>query len=101
MRNPGLRFMRSLRRRKQQGSMLLELLISMVVLSVGLGGVLVLLITSIFTNGKAGNDTSSTMVAEHVMEQISGQPANSVDPLTVTDCAGTAWTVNTVGAAKA
>jgi hypothetical protein len=78
--------------------MLIELLISMVVLSVGLGGVLVLLITSIFANGKSSYDTTSTMLAEHVLEQISGQPANSAAPLTITDCGGTNWTINTLGA---
>lgn len=78
--------------------MLLELLISMVVLTTGLGGVLVLLVSAVLTNGKSSNDTTSTMLAEHVLEQISGQPANSTDALTITDCAGTGWTVQTVGA---
>jgi len=78
--------------------MLIELLIAMVVLAVGLGGILVLLIASIYTNNRAGNDTTSTMVAEHVLEQISAQPANGVSSLTVTDCAGTGWSINTVGA---
>ena len=86
------------RRHRERGSMLLELLISMVVLTVGLGGLLVLLVSSISTNNTAAKDTTSTMVAEHVLEQISSQPANAVAPLTVTDCAGTAWTINTLGA---
>ena len=80
--------------------MLLELLISMVVLLVGLGGLLVLLVSSLYTNNTAKNDTTSTMVAEHVLEQISAQPANSVTPLTITDCAGSAWSISTAGAAK-
>jgi type II secretory pathway pseudopilin PulG len=79
--------------------MLLELLIAIVVLAVGLGGLLVLLVSSMYTNNRSGKDTTSTMVAEHVIEQISAQPANSVATLTVTDCAGTAWTVNTAAAA--
>lgn len=83
----------------QQGSMLLELLISMVVLLVGLGGVLVLLISSMYTNSKASKDTTSTMLAEHVLEQISAQPANSVTALSITDCAGSAWTISTAGTA--
>ena len=77
--------------------MLLELLISMVVLLVGLGGVLVLLISSMYTNNKAGKDTSATMLAEHVLEQISAQQANSVAPLSVTDCAGSVWSISTAG----
>ena len=58
-------------RARERGSLLLELLIAMVVLMVGLGAIMVLLVASIYTNANARNDTTSTMVAEHVMEQIS------------------------------
>lgn len=78
--------------------MLLELLIAMVVLVFGLGGVLALLVVSMYTNANARNDTSSTMLAEHVLEQISAQPANSAAGLTMTDCAGTDWDIATAGA---
>ena len=63
--------------RRERGSMLVELIISMMVLAVGLGGVMVLLVLALNTNGKATNDTTSVMVAEHVLEQISAQPANA------------------------
>ncbi len=79
--------------------MLLELLIAMTVLAFGMGGLLALLVTSIYTNNTARNDTTSTMLAEHVLEQITAEPANSVTGLTITDCAGTAWNVATTGAA--
>jgi type II secretory pathway pseudopilin PulG len=75
--------------------MLLELLIAMVVLLVGLGGLLSLLVSSLYTNNNARNDTTSTMLAEHVIEQISAEPANSSIPLSINDCAGTAWDVET------
>jgi hypothetical protein len=87
-------------RKSEQGSMLLELVIGMVVLATGMGGLLVLLVSSLFTNNKAGKDTTSTMIAEHVIEQISSQPANSVTPLTISDCTGTAWDIETTGASK-
>lgn len=77
--------------------MLIELLIAMVVLTIGLGGLLVLMVSSMYADNVASKDTSSTMVAEHVLEQISSQPANSVALLTITDCAGTAWSINTTG----
>jgi Tfp pilus assembly protein PilV len=83
----------------ERGSMLIELLISMVVLAIGLGGVLGLLVSSVLTNSKSGKDTTSIMVAEHVLEQISAQPANAVANLSITDCAGTTWNVATAGAA--
>jgi Tfp pilus assembly protein PilV len=83
----------------ERGSMLIELLISMAVLAIGLGGVLGLLVSSVLTNSKSGKDTTSTMVAEHVIEQISAQPANAVANLSITDCAGTTWNISTAGAA--
>ena len=88
------------RNRSQRGSMLIELLISMVVLLVGLGGMLIMLVSAMYTNTKAGNDTTSTMVAEHVLEQISAQPANSAANLTITDCAGNVLGIATLGAVK-
>ena len=84
---------------EQRGFMLIELLISMVVLTIGLGGLLVLLMASMYTNSSARTDTTSTMLAEHVIEQISSQQANSITPLAVSDCAGGSWAVQTVGAA--
>ena len=69
----------------------------MIVLAIGLGGLSSLLIASLYTNHRSSQDTSSTMVAEHVLEQISSQPANSVAALTLTDCAGTAWSISTQG----
>jgi len=82
----------------QRGSMLLELLIAMVVLVFGMGGLLALLLTSIYTNTNTRNDTTSTMLAEHVLEQITSQPANSNALLSLTDCAGNAWNIDPTGA---
>jgi prepilin-type N-terminal cleavage/methylation domain-containing protein len=73
-------------RKRQRGFTLIELMISMVVLLIGLGGLLVLLITSLYTNKTAGTDTSSTMIAEHILEQISAQGLQATTPLQVTDC---------------
>jgi Tfp pilus assembly protein PilV len=78
--------------------MLIELLIAIVVLMIGLGGLMVLLISAMYTNTTAGKDTTSTMVAEHVLEQISAQPANATAVLQLTDCANTTWNINTSGA---
>jgi type II secretory pathway pseudopilin PulG len=82
-------------RRRERGSFLVESLIAMVVLAIGLGGLFSLMMASLYTNHRSSQDTSSTMVAEHVLEQISAQPANSATALSVTDCAGTAWSINT------
>lgn len=80
--------------------MLLELLIAIVVLAIGMGGLLVLLVSAASTNNRSGNDTSSTMIAEHIIEQISSQPANSSAALSIQDCALTTWNVSTAGAAN-
>ena len=84
----------------ERGSMMIELLISMVVLLIGLGGMLILLVSAMYTNKRAGNDTTSTMVAEHVLEQISAQPANATADLTIPDCTGNLLDIATIGAAK-
>ena len=71
---------------RQRGFSLIELMISMVVLLIGLGGLLVFLVTAMYTNKTAGADTSSTMIAEHVLEQITAQGLQATTPLTITDC---------------
>src|SRR6266498_4648473 len=94
---------RSLEKRTggQRGSMLLEVLIAIVVLAIGMGGLLVLLVSAMSTNNRSGSDTSSTMIAEHIIEQISSQPATLVPAdLSIPDCAGYSWTVSTAGAAN-
>jgi type II secretory pathway pseudopilin PulG len=87
---------------RQRGFMLIELLISMIVLTVGLSGLLILMISAMYTDKNAGHDTTSTMVAEHVLEQVTAQGigANSppIPPLTVTDCAGNVLNINTARA---
>jgi hypothetical protein len=52
------------------------------------------------TNNRSSNDTSSTMIAEHIIEQISSQPANSSAALSIQDCTFTSWSVSTAGAAN-
>ena len=79
----------------ESGFSLIELMISMVVLLIGLGGLLVLLVTAMYTNKTASTDTASTMVAEHVLEQISAQGLQATTPLTITDCTNTTTTFAT------
>jgi competence protein ComGC len=82
--------------------MMIELMISMVVLSVGLGGLLILLISAMYTDKNSAGDTTSTMVAEQVLEQITAQGVGANSPpnpaLTVTDCAGNVLNINTARA---
>ena len=77
---------------------LIELLFAMLILATGLGGLSVLFIFASETNNKNSKATSSIMLAQQVLEQISAQHPNSTQVITLTDCAGNQWTVNTVGA---
>lgn len=81
---------------RQHGFSLLEFLIAMTVLTVGVGGVLPLLLGAITLDKKAAGDTTSTMVAEVVLEQISSQSANNSTAVSITDCASpiNTWTIN-------
>jgi hypothetical protein len=70
-------------------------MIAMVVLAIGLGGITILLTGSIASNNKNNHDTTATLLAQMVLEQISGQHVYSVATITITDCAGTAHTIET------
>jgi hypothetical protein len=63
---------------------------------------LILLVSAMYTDKRSAGDTTSTMVAEHVLEQITAQGvgANSPPnpPLTITDCAGNVLSINTARA---
>ena len=82
----------------QTGMTMIELLIAMSVLLIGMGAMLTVFAAAITGNGRAKADTSGTMLAQTILEQIAAQPQNqSGGPpnMTVTDCSSTAWTVAT------
>ena len=82
----------------ERGFMMLELMISMVVLSVGLAGILVLMLSAMYTDNRSRNDTGSTMIAEHILEQITAQGLQANSALQITDCAGNLKNVATARA---
>ncbi len=90
----------NLRRRSQRGMTLIELMIAMTILAVGLGALTNLLVIAMATNNRNSKDTSATLLAQMVIEQISGQHPNSDASISVTDCAGNVWTVATTGGAS-
>lgn len=81
----------------QRGMTLLELMISLTVLTVGLLGLMALLMNAVAGNGRNKNDTSGTLVSQMFMESIMNQPGSGT--VTVTDCAGTSFTVATAAPA--
>lgn len=82
------------RRSPQRGMSLIELMIAMVVLAIGLGGITTLLVISIGTNNRNSKDTTATMLAQLVIEEIGAQDPNSSQPtIPITDCAGNAFNI--------
>lgn len=83
----------------QSGIGLIELFIALAVLLVGLTALLELCLAAAYTNNKNGKDTSATLLAQMVLEQVSSQHPDSTATITLTDCANVAHTVATAGAA--
>lgn len=84
------------KRRKQQGSSLIELMIAMLVLGVGLIGSAALTAVSINSNFRSKNHSSSTAAAQAVISAISSIPIGNTIA-NITDCAGNNLAINTTG----
>lgn len=76
---------------------IIEVMIAALVLVVGMVGIAVLFSTAATSTQRTKLDTNSTLVAKMVLEQISAQTPTSTANITLVDCAGTSWTINTVG----
>jgi prepilin-type N-terminal cleavage/methylation domain-containing protein len=90
----------SFRREAESGMSLIELMIAMLILAIGLGALTNVLVVAMATDNKNSKDTSATLLAQMVIEQISAQHPNSNAAISVTDCAGNAWTIATTGGAS-
>jgi prepilin-type N-terminal cleavage/methylation domain-containing protein len=87
-------------RNPQRGMSLIELMIAMVVLAIGLGGITTLLVIGIGTNNRNSKDTTATMLAQLVIEEIGSQDPNSgILTIPITDCAGNAFNIAVTGGA--
>ena len=88
---------RQTRTQKQQaGFTLLELMITGFVLTVGLLAVAALFATAVGNNGRSRVDSTATMLAASVIEQVTAVLARG-GPASVTDCGQppTTWTIDT------
>jgi Tfp pilus assembly protein PilV len=72
----------------------------MFILAIGLGALTNLLVVAMATDNKNSKDTSATLLAQMVVEQISAQHPNSNASISITDCTGTAWTIATTPGAS-
>ena len=89
-----------IRREAERGSTLIELMIALLILAAGLGALTTLLAVAVSSDSRNSKDTSSSLLAQMVIEQITAQAPNSTASISVTDCAGNAWTVATAGGAS-
>ena len=81
-------------RSKETGSALIEMLVAGAILMIGSMGMVGLLVGAIATNNRNRMDSSQTMLAESILEQIHST-FNGTGVSALQDCSGTNWTVDT------
>lgn len=84
---------------RQIGMSLVELLIAMLILSIGMAAMALLLSAAMLTNKRNSWDTTATLLAQKVIEQIASVNPAAPNNVTITDCNGNAQTISTVDAA--
>lgn len=70
-------------------------MVAMLVLAIGLGAVTALAATAIATNNRNTTDTTSTLLAQMIIDQIAAQHTYADQDIIITDCSGTAQTLTT------
>jgi prepilin-type N-terminal cleavage/methylation domain-containing protein len=79
--------MRTPTRKGQSGFTLIELLISMAVLAIGMGGILLMFTTAMFSNNRNRLDAEATFVSQSVLEQLAAVPTSAATTFNIVDCA--------------
>jgi len=82
------------RRSSQAGISLIEVLMASVILVIGSLGMILLIVSSIATNSRNKLDSTQTMLANSVLEQITSTIIG-VGTSSLSDCAGNTWTIDT------
>lgn len=80
---------------KQEGLTIIELMIAMVVLAVGILASMSLVVMAINGDFRSKQQSNSTALAQMVTEKIMSIPAYTNPTLTITDCAGTNFSIAT------
>ena len=90
------KFVRSKSRKSSEaGLTMIELMIAAAVVVVGFMATLGLVLTAIASNNRNRMDSTGTMLAQAVVENVSSVLVGSGTD-TLTDCAGNSWTISTV-----
>jgi Tfp pilus assembly protein PilV len=79
----------------QAGITMIETLMAAAILAIGSLGMMGLVVGSIATNNRNKIDSSQTLLAEAILEQVNST-FNGTGTSALTDCVGTTWTINTV-----
>jgi Tfp pilus assembly protein PilV len=82
-------------RRVDAGITMIETLMAAGVLVIGSIGMLSLIVTAIATNNRNKIDSTQTMLAESILEQISSTFQGATSTSSLVDCAGNTWTIDT------
>ena len=84
--------------KREKGMSLIELMIAMVVLMVGVLAVMSLIAVAIGSNARNRRDSTGTMLAEMVLDQISAIPVGaSPSTVSISDCATNSYTIESAG----
>jgi Tfp pilus assembly protein PilV len=85
--------------KREKGMSLIELMIAMVVLMVGVLAVMSLIAVAIGSNARNRRDSTGTMLAEMVLDQISAIPVGaSPSTVNISDCGATnSYTIESAG----
>src|SRR3984893_10746672 len=85
-------------KKRERGMSLIELMIAMVVLMVGVLAVMSLIAVAIGSNARNRRDSTGTMLAEMVLDQISAIPVGaSPSTVRISDCATNSYTIESAG----
>ena len=85
-------------KKELSGMTLIELLIALSIAAVGMTAVISLFVASMANNSRSKRDTTATLLAQSVLEQILLAGTNGTATIGLTDCLGNNFTINTVGA---
>jgi Tfp pilus assembly protein PilV len=85
--------LRSKRLRRESGMSMVELMIAMTVLAVGVAGILGLVLLAMISDNRNKHDTTATMAAQAVLEQIEAIPSSTTGTINMTDCSGAVFPV--------
>jgi prepilin-type N-terminal cleavage/methylation domain-containing protein len=87
------------RKDQRSGMTLIELLIALSIGAVGLTAVIGLFVAAMANNSRSQRDTTATLLGQSVLEQIVLAGTNNVANISLTDCLGNNFVINTIGGA--